>query len=171
MTCGRHPQPIGGHIKFVGGLYRAAIEDTAAAQNIHNPVIVGAIRIGHALDPFAKNGFQYPAIFQHFIGGNGGIALLQEGMVQTVAGDFKQIVLIKLQTLLGRHAATNGLGEGVTGQISAAIDIEGAFDAVLSQNFGKPLVLLNTVIVAQGQRFGFAAWEEKMLCDHQNSSL
>ena len=132
--------------KAFGGNGGPGVADAAAADGIHLTGGFGqAERIGHTFNGLVENAFQNPAVLGDLVSHLTQGKVLQMGMGQGVDSGF-------VTGVQGGHFVSR---DPVTLADDAAVEVEGAFQTVLVQYLNHGPILPDTIVVAQGQGFGF----------------
>ena len=139
---------IVGHRKVVGVAHHAGVADAQRGQQGGDLRCPAAVGVGKAAHGVAHDALKLHTVGQHLPGGLIQRAAGDGGMVVGMTGDL--MALVQLDPL----ALGDALGAG-----QAAVQVEGAPDAVAVEQLDKAAVLQTAVIIAHRQHLMLAAGE------------
>ena len=149
MVAGGFPcHKIVGHRKVVGIAHHTCVADAQRGQQGGDLRCPAAVGVGKAAHGVAHNTLQLHTVCQHLPGGLVQRAAGDGGVVVGVAGNLVPLVQLR------PFAFGDALGAG-----QAAVQVEGAPDAVAVEQLDKAAVLQTAVIIAHRQHLVLAAGE------------
>ena len=156
VAGGGEPEPVLRQVEITGAVHGPRVADAAVLQHRDAPVVVRAVGIREPPDHRPEDPFEFLPVPEHFLRGVVGRQANQRGMRIRVGRDLPAALRVDCLQPLQRHPAmdrSRRVGD-ILRREAPAVDVERPLQAVFFSNFNQLLILLDPVVVAQGQRLG-----------------
>ena len=155
MVAGRlEAKPVGGQTEVMGRNHGAAVGDAAEIQGFNRGIVERAERIGTSPHNDAEEIFQADAVLHDFMDHSGSRNLRKRAVGETVHSHLVHGYVIQgLHLGFGQAAVNLAFREnGSFRREQAGIQVKRGADAMRIENGNQLLILLDTVVITEGQR-------------------